>query len=233
MSVVARRFRTRLVPALVVALGVALLATGLLSYTSAVEPPFVAQALESYDPLPTIDVATLPGGSLAPGSAFPKDRVATRIVVPRLDIDMPVILQEGAEDRFGTYPLCDVAMYLPFLGQPGQGRATYIYAHAQPSMFLPLYIASLTNNGKRLLGYAVYVYTSDNFVFEYRISSLLLHATNLNDAFATTTEMLFMQTSEGPHGTVAKLQVLASYVSQKAVEPKEAHPAAHPRQCGY
>ena len=49
MSLVARRFRMRLVPALVTALGVGLLATGLLSYTSAVEPPFVPRPLASYN----------------------------------------------------------------------------------------------------------------------------------------------------------------------------------------
>ena len=42
MSVVLRRFRTRLVPALLTALGVGLLATGLLSYTNAVEPAAAA-----------------------------------------------------------------------------------------------------------------------------------------------------------------------------------------------
>ena len=233
MSVVARRFRTRLVPALVVALGVGLLATGLLSYTSAVEPPFVAQPLASYDPLPTIDVAALPGGSLDPGGGFPTDRVATRIVMPRLSIDLPVINQQGDIDRYGDYPLCDVAMYLPYFGQPGQGRATYIYAHARDGMFLPLLVASQTNDGKRLLGDTVYVYTSDNVVFQYQISAVHRHETDLDDAFAATTEMLFMQTSEGPHGTVPKLQVLATYVGQKGADPKDAHPAAHPRQCGF
>jgi len=233
VSVVARRFRTRLLPALVTALGVALLATGLLSYTSAVEPPFVARPLASYNPLPTLDTVALPGGNLGPGQTFPADRVATRIVIPRLQIDLPVILQEGAEDQFGTYPLCDVAMYLPFFGQPGSGRATYIYAHAREGMFLPLLLASQVNDGKRLIGDAVQVYTSDNYVFQYQIAAVHRHVTDLNAAFATTTETLFMQTSEGPHGTIPKLQVLASYVSQGPANPQDAHPAAHPRQCSY
>ena len=229
MSVVARRFRTRLIPALVTALGVALLATGLLSYTSAVEPPFVARPLASYKPLPTLTVAVLPGGQGAPEATFPADRVATRVVIPRLQIDLPIMLQEGAQ--YGTYPLCDVAMYLPFLGQPGSNRATYLYAHARDGMFLPLLIASQTNDGARLIGDAVQVYTSDNFVFQYTISSVHRHTTDLNDAFATTTETLYLQTSEGPAGTVPKLQVIASFVSQDKANPKDAHPPAQPRIC--
>ena len=46
----------------------------------------------------------------------------------------------GARD----YPLCDAAQYFraDALGQPGQGRATYLYAHARTGMFLPLLTAS-------------------------------------------------------------------------------------------
>jgi hypothetical protein len=229
VSVVVRRFRTRLLPALVTALGVALLATGLLSYTSAVEPPFVPKPLASYNPLPTLPPVVLPGGQGGPGETFPSDRVATRIVVPRLQIDLPVILQQ--DPQYGDYPLCDVALYDPVFGQPGEGGVTYIYGHAREGMFLPLLIASQTNDGKRLLDDVVLVYTSDNFVFQYRISAVHRHATDLSEALATKTETLFLQTSEGPAGTIPKLQVLAAFVSKDSADPKDAHPNAHPRIC--
>ena len=107
--------RLRLLPAVLTALGIALLATGLMSYTNVVEAPPVARVLASYEPLPTPDESvTLPGSTEAPGSGatptFPPDRVATRIAIRRLDIDLPVMLQT---DNYGTYPLCDVAMYQP------------------------------------------------------------------------------------------------------------------------
>jgi sortase family protein len=231
VSVVARRFRTRLVPALVTALGVALIATGLLSYTFAVEPAFVARPLASYNPLPTLNQAVLPGGSLAPGESFPSDRVATRVVIPRLQIDLPIILQQGAEDQFGTYPLCDVAMYLPFFSQPGSGRTTYLYAHARDGMFLPLLLASQVNDGKRLLGDLVQVYTSDNYRFLYQISEVRRHATDLVDAFNDPDARLWLQTSEGPDASYPKLQVIATFLSADKTDPNAAHPAAHPRQC--
>ena len=228
MSIVIRRFRTRLLPALLTALGIGLLASGLLSYTYAVEPAVAMQPLASYNPLPTINPINLPGGQ-ALGSNVPADRVATRVVVPRLGIDLPVMLQAG--DQYGTYPLCDVALYLPYFSQPGHGRATYIYAHAREGMFLPLLIASQSNNGQRLIGDIVQVYTNDNYEFIYQISEVHRHTTDLDLAFAATTEEVFLQTSEGPAGTVPKLQVIATYVSSTQVDPKDAHPAAHPRIC--
>jgi hypothetical protein len=225
------RLRLRLLPALLTALGVALLTSGLLSYTSAVEVPPAARPLASYAPLPTIDTTiNLPGASTGPevGPTFPADRVATRIVIRRLDIDLPIMLQ-GAS--YGSYPLCDVALYIPSLGQPGEGRATYVYAHAREGMFLPLLTASQHNDGARLLGMTVEVYTSDSWLFLYTITEVRRHTRNLDDAINTTTERLFMQTSEGPNGTIPKLQVVADYLSSAPADPVAAHPKAHPRVC--
>jgi hypothetical protein len=218
------------VPALITALGVALLAVGLVSYTFAVEPPFVAKPLASYKPLPTVNPFTLPGADGGSAEAtVPPDRAATRIVIPRLQIDLPVMLQQG--DAYGDYPLCDVALYQPLLSQPGEGRATYIYAHAREGMFLPLLLASQINDGARLIGDAVSVYTNDNYVFQYQISEVHRHVTDMTAAFAAASEVLYLQTSEGPHGTIPKLQVVATFVSSEKADPVAAHPPAHPRIC--
>jgi hypothetical protein len=225
------RLRFRLLPALLTAMGLALLAGGLMSYTSAVEEPPVAQALASYEPLPTAggDVV-LPGASAVAAASFPPDRVATRIVIRRLGIDLPIMLQT---DNYGIYPLCDVAMYQPLLGQPGQGRATYIYAHAREGMFLTLLRRSeRPDNGASMIGMTVEIYTSDNYLFLYTITEVRRHTRNLNDALAATTERLWMQTSEGPYGHVPKLQVVADFLSAEKADPVAAHPAAHPRICG-
>jgi hypothetical protein len=229
MDTVGRRLRLRLLPALLTALGVILITSGLISFTTAVEAPPVAKVLASYDPLPTVDTdLQLPGSGASANPTFPPDRVATRVVIRRLGIDLPVMLQT---DNYGEYPLCDVALYKPNFGQPGQGRATYIYAHARDGMFLPLLTASETNNGQRLIGMTVEVYTSDDWRFLYTISEVRRHSLTLDDAFNTTTERLWLQTSEGPHGTVPKLQVVADYLSSEKVDAKSAHPAAHPRIC--
>jgi hypothetical protein len=226
-----RNVRFRLIPALLTALGVALLASGLNGYTVGVQSPPTPQPLATYEPPPTLPpVVVLPDASGAlPGESFPPDRVATRVVVKRLDIDLPVMLQTS---DYGEYPLCDVAMYLPQLGQPGQGRATYLYAHAQPGMFLPLLTESERNDGERMRGMTVEVYTSDDWRFVYTITEVRRHTRSLDDAFQTTTERLWLQTSEGPQGTVPKLQVVADYLSAEKADPKAAHPPARPRICG-
>jgi hypothetical protein len=172
----------------------------------------------------------LPDGSgVLPGSSFPPDRVATRVVIKRLDIDLPVMLQTS---EYGEYPLCDVALYLKVLGQPGQGRATYIYAHAQEGMFLPLLEESKRNDGERMLGMAVEVYTSDDWRFVYTITEVRRHTLDLDDAMAADTERLWLQTSEGPRGHIPKLQVIGDFLSAEKADPKAAHPEAHPRICG-
>jgi hypothetical protein len=224
-----RRIRYRLLPALLTALGVALLATGLLSYISPVESVPVARPLASYRPLPTInDQVSLPGGSAVVDPSFPPDRVATRVVLRHLNIDLPIMLQTP---EYGTYPLCDVAMYYELLGQPGEGKATYIYAHAREGMFLPLLNASERDGGKAIVGDVAEIYTSDNYLFLYKIVEVDRHVTELTKAFATTTERLFLQTSEGPAGTIPKLQVVADFVSAEKTDAQNAHPEAHPRIC--
>jgi len=230
VSSVADRFRTRLLPALLLAIGIALLANGLWTYTAAVEPQPVAQALESYDPLPTIDSGlNLPGGgSGVTDPSFPPDRVATRVIISKLRIDLPVIAQPPDS---GVFPLCDVALYFTALGQPGSGRATYIYAHARTGMFLPLLTSSQDHDGEKLLGDVVEVDTSDNWQFLYTISEVRRHIKDLNDAFADTQGRLWLQTSEGPSDAYPKLQVVADFLSAQPTDPNRAHPAAQPRQC--
>jgi hypothetical protein len=171
---------------------------------------------------------TVAPGTIVPTPGFPTGRVATRIVIRALGIDLPVMLQTAS---YGVFPLCDVALYQPQLGQPGQGRATYIYAHARVGMFLPLLTASMTNNGQSILGDTVEVYTSDSYVFTYAIAEVDRHILDMNDAFAAHTEEVFLQTSEGPHGTVPKLQVLATFTSSRMTDSASAHPTAHPRVC--
>jgi hypothetical protein len=224
------RLRGRLLPALLTAVGLALLANGLMTYTAPVQTAPVARALASYEPLPTPAAqVTLPGAGAAANPSFPPGRVATRIVIRRLNIDLPIMLQT---DNYGLFPLCDVALYQPLFGQPGGGRATYLYAHARAGMFLPLLERSRrADNGQSMVGMLVEVYTSDDWRFIYTISVVRRHTRNLDEAAAATTERLWMQTSEGPMGTVPKLQVIADYVSAEKVDPKAAHPEAHPKIC--
>jgi hypothetical protein len=229
------RIRTRLLPALLTAAGVTLLAAGLLSYTTPVE----AQPATTDSPDPTTVAAATPSplitlppiGSAAPPTATPTapvDRVATRVRVAALDIDLPVIRPRGGAN---AYPLCDVAMYIQELGQPGQGKATYLYAHARDGMFLPLLEQSKRRNGKKMLGMIVEVWTNDDMRFLYEITDVRRHQTDLDDAASADSEELWLQTSEG-FQIPEKLQVLAKPLSVEQAPHKDAHPKPKPVVCG-
>ena len=226
----ADRIRTRIVPAILTALGVTFLAAGLLSYTNPVAAVPVVTTAPSDDAAavstPSPRITLPPIGSGAPPSAvpIPADRTVTRVRVAALKIDLPVI-------RSASVP-CGVALeYMdPRLGVPGQGRATYLYAHAQAGMFLPLLTQSQVSNGNKMKGMVVEVWTSDDQRFLYVITEVLRHvpATGTFDApFAVTTDQVWLQTSEGK-GAQPKLQVVADLLSQEAADHATANPTPHP-----
>jgi hypothetical protein len=227
--------RSRLLPAVLTATGVSLIAAGLLSYSAPVEaapgpsdsPPIVAVSPSPTIPLPTFPPAS---GSTSPSPSAPADRVATRVVIPALKIDLPIVKPSGGSS---TYPQCNVAMYIKELHQPGQGMATYLYAHARDGMFGPIYhLATEVNQPRKLLNMVVQVYTSDDQVFEYYVTQVLLHQTSLNAAMDATTEELWLQTSEGPKGTVGKTQLRAELLTAGPADHAAAHPTPHPVNCG-
>jgi hypothetical protein len=235
-----RVLRNRLLPALLTASGVSLIAAGLLTYTGTAQAgplPPASRSPIAVAPTPTIALPTFTPSSVDPSdppSPTPvADRVATRVVVSELDIDLPVVLQTGGA---GAYPWCDVAMYIRELHQPGQGKSTYLYAHARDGMFGPIYErAILGRNGgaTSMLGMLVEVYTSDNFVFSYEIIDVRLHQKTLDAAINATSEQLWLQTSEGPRGnTLGLTQVLAVPLTVGPADPLDANPEAEPVVCG-
>jgi len=244
MRFLVRVLRDRLVPAVLTAAGVTLLAAGLLHYgdpaqagpIGATPSPSDAAAL----PTPSFIVPSLPpiDGS-APPSVTPSqdpNRVATRVVIDQLGIDLPVIAQPN-----DNYPSCNVAMYYQArgLGQPGGGRSIYLYAHARTGMFGPLYeraILKRDGGSKSLLGMLVDVYTSDDQRFVYTITGVRPNVKAdshfLDGPLAVKAETLWLQTSTGPNATYPKLQVVAQPVGVVPADHEAAHPKARPVTCG-
>lgn len=221
-------FRGRLLPALVTAAGVALLAAGLLAYqdppeaiATAPDPP----AAPSAAPSPTlIPIPSLEPDGAAPTLDPPVVRVPTRIAIPALRIDLPIVAPPDDPDHF---PYCDVAEYITQLSRPGLPGATYIYAHARTGMFLPL----LRTADAKLPGMLVQVFTNDDLVFLYEITEVRRNQISLDDAFAATGEELWLQTSEGPRGTIGKTQVIARPISVGPADAGAANPTAKPVVC--
>jgi len=153
--------------------------------------------------------------------------VATRIAMPALGIDLPVVHQPGS-----AFPWCNVAMYLPQYLQPGEGGAAFIYAHARTGMFLPLLTASLVNNGARMLGMKVYAWTSDDRMYTYQVVKVIRHQYTVPAALvATTSQEVWLQTSEGPYGTYNKLFVVARRIAAAPATQADANPTPHPLVC--
>jgi len=235
---------TRALPGLLIALGFTLVTAGMFTYASPVEPgPVVAEAptvvsLATPAPAATVPPLDSVDGSFVPSTPLPaalpagwptdpSDRIATRVVIVDLRIDLPIIAGSDA------YPACGVALYYPTLGQPGGRRAVYVYAHARTGMFLPILDASKVRNGARMLGMIVDIFTSDNLVFRYQIEEVRRHQVGgLANAYAARTEQLWLQTSEGPSGTPGKTQVIARPYSVSETTQSEAHPRPRPYRCG-
>ena len=235
----------RLIPAAITAAGVALVVAGLLAWT---DPSLVgasSTASPSPEPSPSAAAPTArptlrPIPSIGPagtGSPEPSpslsNAVATRVVVPALGIDLPVVRAPDNE----TFPYCNVAEYQPVFGQPGQGRPVFIYAHARDGMFLPLLESSLVRDGDAMKGMLVQVYASDSMEFLYEIEAVHRHQDSLDVAFQSDGEHLFLQTSEGPPPgypgyTGRVLIVEAKPMGASPADPSEAHPKPKPVVCG-
>jgi hypothetical protein len=243
VRVLGHALRNRLLPAILTATGVSLIAGGLLTYTGAAElgpPPSESPIIIGGDPTPTpsISLPPLPSSSaspsVAPSPTPAVKRVATRVVVPALKIDLPIIKPRGGPT---AYPQCNVAMYLVdpggFFRQPGQGAATYLYAHARDGMFGPIYkLAIEKKTPEKMKGMVVEVYTSDDRVFWYEITEVRLHQKVLDDALNATSDEMWLQTSEGPKGTVGKTQLRALPIAELPADHADAHPKARPVNCG-
>ncbi|HMJ81499.1 MAG TPA: sortase [Candidatus Dormibacteraeota bacterium] len=225
----------RLVSALITAAGVVLLTAGLL----VLSVPAAGGAAPSASPTDgalASPTATPEGGSSSPTATRPAPSPGaarpTRIVIAGLHIDLPIVPTQT------KYPLCDVAQYLVEpaykMSFPGvDGLTTYIYAHARQGMFLPLLTASTVNNGDALKGQPVLVYTDDDKVYSYVIDTVRRHSTDFDLASSVDPDQqrLVLQTSEGPAGTIPKLQVAATMLSVAPASHADAHPAARPRVC--
>jgi hypothetical protein len=232
--------RTRVLPALLTAFGVTILSAGLLTYTVPVAPGPSRAPAGTPDPsgavvsTPTPLLTLPPIGTARPRESAtprptatppPNDRVATRVRIRDLGIDLAIVKGNSG------YPFCNVAMYLPQLSQPGFGRATYLYAHARPGMFLPL----LDTRAFDQRGLVVEVWTSDDWLYRYEITNVRRdqpYTTGLNAPSKAKTEQLWMQTSQGPGRDFGYTQVIAKPIDSRPADHGAAHPTARPVVCG-
>ena len=216
--------------AVATALAVALLCSSAVAPSRTSTSPTVASQTDASDappsgPLASSRVVTvLP--TLVPDSVL--NRTPTRVVVPRFEIDLPVIEPPPDPDHF---PYCNVAEYLPTMSRPGRPGTTYLYAHARSGMFLPILEAAEKGGRRSMVGMRVEVYTSDDRLFTYLVTEVVRHVESLDLAFRATSEQLILQTSEGPVGTPGKTVLIARPDGERAASTVEAQPSARPVRC--
>jgi hypothetical protein len=151
----------------------------------------------------------------------------TRIVVPALRINLPVIKGDN------KFPKCNVAHYMTAFVNPGRPGTTYIYAHSRKGMFLPFLKRSKINNGASLIGMKVKVYTADKKLHVYRIDIVKRHVRDFSLAYNLKPgqHRLIMQGSEGPNASYPKLQVAAKPVGVYVATAAAALPTPRPVTC--
>lgn len=217
------------------ALGVAAcLGLAAVSLPSLVAPSAEPTPIDLVFATPTATPFATPSGSLvardspSPSPTPLSDAPPTRVVIAGMAIDLPVVKPKPDE----TYPWCDVAEYLTFYSVPGLPGVTYLYAHAQKGMFLPLLDASLDADGKAMRGRLVQVYTDDDLVRTYEITEVHRHTKSFDVADAIVGDALVLQTSETAYRTGGKLTVVARPIGDPdPVATTDAHPKAKPRDC--
>ncbi len=244
-----RQLERHLASSILTGIGVTLLAAGLFAYvlpfgaaaTAPATPPPTQQAIVSLPPTAAPSAASpAPASAAASGTPAPTPQpaVATRVVIPALGIDLPIL------PGTAKFPYCNVAQYLlpssglPFTPvMPGQDGTTYLYAHARVGMFLPLLNESMINNGASMIGYSVLVYTSDSKVYWYSISRVKRHVSPTGaDTWdiakaAPGVKQLVLQTSEGPYESSTKLQILAKFDLVQQASYAASHPTPRPIIC--
>lgn len=223
-----------LVPAFLTGAGVFLIVAGLFYYLQPVAAESSATA--SAGPSGPIAAYSLPP-RVSPGpsgSAKIQEAIATRIEVPALGIDLPIVTSPPNEQ----FPLCNVAEYLSLdkiLAYPGLPQTTYLYAHAQKGMFLPLLTASKVSNGDAMIGMLAEVYTDDNRRHIYEISEVIRgvspSSSSLDRPRGATTDQLWLQTSEGQFESSTKLQIVAQPIGVLAASQADAHPTGKGNVC--
>ena len=158
-----------------------------------------------------------------------------RIRVPALGIDLPVISDERrVKGSTPGYPACDVALYWSYFDLPGEPGTTWILAHAQRGMFLPLLAAATSRGSKSLIGRRVELQLRDGRLLTYRTYKVKPRASTTDLSIASKgrrrgEHRLVLQTSTGV-GAAPKLQVAARLVDASTTD--EPRPKPRPRACG-
>jgi LPXTG-site transpeptidase (sortase) family protein len=184
------------VGAIVVALGIALVAIGERPRTEAVAPVVTPTASATPSALPT-DASAPPSPTVRPiGDGY-------RLQIPRLAIDLPIAEGDIERDVVVQQTPENFAFHLPGTAIPGMGSNSYIYAHARRGMFLTLWNARA--------GDEVLISTPPGIVLKYVVTEIhpRVPPEDTSWILPTSSERLTLQTSTGPSRDDPRFVVIA------------------------
>jgi sortase (surface protein transpeptidase) len=222
-----RRLILRAQLAVITAAGITLVLAGLLSYQATAEtlPPPNATATPAPTPSEAASPTAFPTiGPVQPTASTAPTGKASRIVIPGLKIDLPVVQAPSG------FPYCGVAQYVKEFAQPGQPGTTVIGAHARTGLFLPIHdAAQKADNGASMVGLLVLVYTNDAHLYLYEIDQVRRNQTNydVTELPAGVTQQLVITTSEDGRDDPRKIMVRAKFLYATAADPERANPLPH------
>jgi hypothetical protein len=160
---------------------------------------------------------------LPPPVLRPRDPgwVARRLEIPALGVNVAVAMAGSAADE--DFPPYGGAYILRSTSEPGRGTNSYLFAHAMPDLFKPLWWASpgqqviVTMSDGQQLGYRVTAIVRDipcpdpSKPKPAGLPPVLANATHcdLSWTYPTPTERLTMQTSQGFNRNYGEMVVIA------------------------
>ena len=213
-------------PAPVSPTGAGVTTTPSVAPTPTATPVATATPTAAPTPAPSASPSPTPAAGVATGPAGRP----TRVAIPGLDIDLPVV----NPPRSSTFPLCDVAEFFrpPTFQHPGAGGVTYIYAHAREGMFLPILRGSQRNGGRAMVGRTAWVWTARNHLYRYRIVAVRRFQHSLDWAYDLPPNSLVLQTSETPYRDGTKVMLVARQVGDPLKATlAESRPTPRPVAC--
>jgi hypothetical protein len=133
---------TLLAGALLLAIGLALVASGGLPRAGSVAPVALPSATASATPSATVAASAF-AGPPTPAPTIGPIPDGYRVQVPRLGIDLPIAEGDIERDVVVQQTPENFAFHLPGTAIPGTVGNSYLYAHARRGMFLALWNARI------------------------------------------------------------------------------------------